>query len=224
MGLCEKIRKVATIGVLVALSVLGASAKASLFTWDFDGDNGNLGKTTTFGPVGSVLTATGYRGTSSSLDSSSGWVKKKKLKRRNDALGVRGGGNNGQINANEAILFDFGGPGWSLVELDFEKFKKPKRNGEIRDSYSVYVGDEISPILGNGIFDDFDGLTQLAASFSDDPFETNTPTRYVLVVGETGKFRIGSVSGTASEPATVALFGFGLLAAGWATRRRSRWV
>ena len=50
------------------------------------------------------------------------------------------------LNAPKAILFDFGGPNWSLVELDFEKFKKPKRNGEIRDSYSVYVGDEISPI------------------------------------------------------------------------------
>ena len=207
--------------MIAGLSALSMSANALLITWDLSIDEGvSLPSTTTFEASGSTLTATGYAATNGTgLDAN--WSLKG-LRRNSGGLAVRGG-NGGQVNVGEAILFDFNGPTWSLSQIDFKSFQASK------DAYSLYYGDAIVADSGNSIFDGFDGLIQLEDTISSDPYNTDTPLRYVLLVGEVhpvhniagdSKFRVRSISGTAPEPATAAILGLGLVAAGATARRR----
>ena len=205
--------------MIAGLSALSTSANALLITWDLTIGGGNIGtSTTTFEASGSTLTATGYSATTGTgLDAD--WSLNN-LHLHDKGLAVRGGGNHGQVNVGEAILFDFGGPTWSLSQIDFRNLNASK------DAYSLYYGDAIVADPGNSIFDGFDGLVELENTITADPYNTDTPLRYVLLVGEVhtvaedSKFRVRSISGTAPEPATAAILGLGLVAAGAAARRR----
>ena len=203
--------------MIAGLSALSTSANALLITWDLTIGGGNIGtSTTTFEASGSTLTATGYSATTGTgLDAD--WSLNN-LHLHDKGLAVRGGGNHGQVNVGEAILFDFGGPTWSLSQIDFRNLNASK------DAYSLYYGDAIVADPGNSIFDGFDGLVELENTITADPYNTDTPLRYVLLVGEVhcpedSKFRYApSVELRLNQPA--AILGLGLVAAGAAARRR----
>ena len=216
-------RTMAALGLTAGMALAAAStAHASVVSYTFNGVNGDLGNSVV---VSAGLTVTAYRSTPSSGWTSSGVT----VARNTNAIGVDRGtdSNPGQIDSNlglvEGLLFDFGTDLFSTAQLTLSQYAAADR----LDLWvgSSFVASNLANPLANQVF---------ANAGPANPFTVQLNyNRFLFIAAaadpsstanscSTGVncFRVDNLMAV-PEPASLALVGAAMLAAGAARRRKS---